>query len=103
MMVFENINRGLDEYRATPGGVLVDVRERKEYDSGHIPGAVNLPLSAITTAAAVAEVLPAKDVTVFLYCLRGSRSRRAAGMLRSMGYRSVRTIGGIKRYRGPVE
>ena len=39
-----NINEGIEEFRKTPGAVLVDVREADEYASGHIPNAVNEPL-----------------------------------------------------------
>ena len=37
-MLFGNIRKGLEEYRATPGAVLVDVREADEFRAGHIPG-----------------------------------------------------------------
>ena len=47
MILFGNINRGLEECRATSGSILVDVREADEYASGHIPNAVNEPLSTI--------------------------------------------------------
>ena len=92
-MLFGNINKGLEEYRAAHGAVLVDVREENEYSSGHIPGAVNLPLSMISTA-----VFP-KDAPLFLYCLRGTRSRHAAGLLKRMGYTRVKSIGGISGYK----
>lgn len=95
-MLFGNINRGLEEYRATPGAVLVDVRERDEYLAGYIPGAVNAPLSAITTAN-----LP-KDKPLFLYCLRGTRSKQAAAILRRTGH-TVKSIGGIRGYKGTLE
>ena len=36
-----NINDAVEEYRNTPGAVLLDVREADEFRSGHIPGAVN--------------------------------------------------------------
>ena len=36
MILFGNINRGLEEYRATPGAILVDVREVDEFASGHM-------------------------------------------------------------------
>ena len=45
MILFGNINRGLEEYHATPGAILVDVREVDEFASGHIPNAVNAPLN----------------------------------------------------------
>ena len=76
MILFGNINKGLEECKATPGALLVDVREVDEFKAGHIPGAVNEPLSTIDQTK-----LP-KDKPLFLYCLRGSRSKRAEGMLK---------------------
>lgn len=96
MLLFGNINRGLAEYGSVPGAVLVDVREAEEFAAGHIPGAVNLPLSMIETVA-----LP-KDTPLFLYCLRGSRSLRAVGILKRMGYTNLRSIGGINTYKGEL-
>ena len=46
-MLFGNINKGLDEYRSTPGAILVDVREADEFRADHSPGAVNVPLSTV--------------------------------------------------------
>ena len=97
MFLFANINRGLEECRRTEGALLVDVREADEYAVGHIPGAVNAPLSAIKGAD-----LP-QDRPLFLYCLRGSRSARAAAILRRRGYSRVKSIGGIKGYRGETD
>ena len=96
MILFGNINRGLEECRAASGSILVDVREADEYASGHIPNAVNEPLSTIKQTT-----LP-KDKPLFLYCLRGTRSKQAARILRSMGY-TVKSIGGIGRYKGDLE
>ena len=95
-MLFGNINRGMEEYRTTPGAILVDVRVLDEFASGHIPGAENAPLSTIKQTK-----LP-NDAPLFLYCLRGTRSKRAARILRSMGY-TVKSIGGIDRYKGELE
>ena len=97
MPLFANINKGLALCRDTEGALLIDVREAEEYAAGHIPGAVNVPLSVIEGAD-----LPA-DRPLFLYCLRGSRSARAAGILRRRGYSRVRSIGGINGYRAPLE
>ena len=97
MFLFSSINRGLEECRRTEGALLVDVREPEEYAAGHIPGAVNAPLSKLDEAR-----LP-KDRPLFLYCLRGTRSARAAGLLRRRGYGRVRSIGGIAGYKGQIE
>ena len=48
MILFGNINRGFEEYRTTSSTILVDVREANEFATGHIPGAVNAPLSTIS-------------------------------------------------------
>ena len=92
-----NINDALDECRNTPGAILLDVRETDEFRSGHIPGAVNAPLSAIE------QVKLAKDEPLYVYCLRGTRSRQAVGHLKRMGYQNVKSIGGIASYKGQVE
>ena len=92
-----NINAGVRECHSTPSAVLLDVREVSEYRSGHIPEAVNVPLSAIQTIS-----FP-KDTPLFVYCLRGARSRKAVRILKQMGYTDVRSIGGINGYRGEVE
>ena len=97
MLELVNINKGLEEYRNTEEALLVDVREKNEYIGGHIPGAVNEPLSVITRTT-----LP-KDRPLFLYCLRGSRSKKAAGILKKLGYGQVKNIGGIAGYHGDLE
>ena len=96
-MFFTDINRELEACRKAEGALLVDVREPGEYAAGHIPGAVNAPLSTLEEAD-----LP-MDRPLFLYCLRGSRSARAAGLLKRRGYSRVKSIGGINRYRGEIE
>ena len=96
MILFGDINKGVKEYQSTTGAILVDVRERTEFASGHIAGAVNEPLSMIPKTS-----LP-KEVPVFLYCLRGSRSRKAASILKKMGYEKVKSIGGINGYKGEL-
>ena len=91
-----NINDAVAECQNTPGAVLMDVREADEFRSGHIPGAVNVPLSAIHTIS-----IP-KTGTLFVYCLRGTRSKRAVSILKRMGY-NARSIGGIASYKGRTE
>ena len=95
-----DLQAGLEHFRATPGALLLDVREADEYAAGHIPGSLNLPLSAIDTAEIV---VPRKDTPLFLYCLAGTRSIQAASRLRQLGYKSVENIGGIRSYRGELE
>ena len=46
--------------------IILDVREQDEYDSGHVPGAVLLPVGSIDEDTA-AEVIPEMDSTVLVY------------------------------------
>ncbi|MBN1776867.1 MAG: rhodanese-like domain-containing protein [Clostridiales bacterium] len=73
--------------------IILDVREQSEYDSGHIPGAMLLPLGSITARAA--EVLPDTDQKILVYCRSGNRSRTAANMLVDLGYTQIYDFGGI--------
>ena len=91
-----NINDAVEECRRTPGAILLDVREADEFCSGHIPGAINAPLPTIETTTL------AKDNPLYAYCLRGTRSRRAVGILKRRGY-DARSIGGIVSYKGELE
>ena len=95
-----DINRELDDFRKTPGAVLLDVRSEEEYLSGHIPQAVNIPLDKISN---VQDVVKNHDSAIFVYCLRGTRSLKAAGKLRKLGYTNVKSIGGIASYKGKLE
>lgn len=95
-----NIDQELDEYKASKGGILLDVREVYEYREGHIPGSKNLPLQSISRAA---SLISNKNTPIFVYCYSGSRSRQAVNMLSSMGYTNVKNIGGITHYSGKVE
>ncbi len=72
------------------GAALVDVRSPGEYASGHIEGALNIPVDQIAQRAG--EIGP-KERPVVLYCRSGARSASAAGTLRSLGFQRVEDIG----------
>ncbi|WP_102342490.1 rhodanese-like domain-containing protein [Galactobacillus timonensis] len=95
-----NINAMLETVHQTPGAVLIDVREVDEYQEGHIPGAVNIPLSSI---GAIETKVPDHDAPLFVYCHSGARSEKAKQYLEQAGYRSVVNIGGIMAYTGNLE
>ena len=95
-----DINRGVNDFRNTPGAILLDVRTPQEYREGHIPGSQNVPLQTIDKVASVAEK---KDTPLYVYCHSGGRSRQAVQRLEQMGYSNVTNIGGIAAYRGKVE
>ena len=83
-------------------GLILDVREQDEYDGGHIPGAVLLPLGSISEESA-ARVIPEKDTTVLVYCRSGSRSKKAAKALAELGYTGIYEFGGIRTWTYGIE
>lgn len=68
--------------RVAQGAQVVDVRSPAEFASGHLPEAVNIPVSEI--AARMAEI--PSEHGVVLYCRSGARSSRAATFLADNGY-----------------
>lgn len=94
-----DINQGVKEFQETSGGVLLDVRTPQEYQSGHIPGSINIPLQTLSSG----DTLPAsQDTPLFVYCQSGARSGQAVRLLAQMGYGSAKNIGGIAAYTGKV-
>jgi rhodanese-related sulfurtransferase len=68
--------------------VLVDVREKKEWDAGHIEGSVLLPLSALQKGAskvALAKQLP-EDRILYTFCVVGKRAISGGTILEKYGY-----------------
>lgn len=84
-----------------PGVQLVDVRTPAEYDSAHIPGAINIDVMADDFEQNI-KVLSKKH-TVAVYCRSGRRSKTAAEILAKAGYRVMELNGGILSWRGSLE
>ena len=73
------------------GAVLLDVREAAEWNAGHAPAAVHVPLGRLAEAGP--HVADAKKVVVV--CRSGNRSAQATKALRSAGVDAVNLIGGM--------
>jgi len=67
------------------GALLIDVRETGEYEEGHIPGAINIPLR---TLAANVDKIPT-DTQVYVYCKSGFRAAQGLASLGMLGYDNV--------------
>ncbi|MBI3398368.1 MAG: rhodanese-like domain-containing protein [Deltaproteobacteria bacterium] len=73
--------------------VIMDVREREEYEAGHIPNSISIPLAEIGQSDL--SFLNGKKIIV--YCTSGIRSANAARLLRKKGIKGVIDFsGGIK-------
>jgi len=80
-------SRDLDQKK---GMVLLDVRSNKEYEQGHIPGAVHVPLSDIGNKVKKLK----KDKELVVYCRNGSQSIWAIKRLMGMGYKNLANLKG---------
>ena len=74
--------------------LLVDVRDPDEFEEGHIPKAINLPLNEIRPGL---EKLP-KERDIWVYCGVGQRAYYATRILMQNGYRVKNLSGGIRTY-----
>jgi len=72
------------------GETFIDVREKGEYDYGHLKGATNIPLSELRKRV---EEIP-KDRPVYLHCRTGQRSYNAVLALQNFGYPNVINVTG---------
>jgi len=72
--------------------VLVDVREKYEWNEGHLPGAIHVPRGFLELQ--IEEAVPDKSKTVLLYCAGGVRSLMAGKTLQDMGYQNAISMSG---------
>jgi molybdopterin/thiamine biosynthesis adenylyltransferase/rhodanese-related sulfurtransferase len=72
--------------------VIVDVREREEWDEGHLPGAVHVPRGHLESR--IESAAPDKSRPVLVYCAAGNRSAFAAQTLEELGYEHVVSLAG---------
>lgn len=74
--------------------ILIDVRSSGEFKSGHIEGALNLPLDQI--GKQITLQIKNLEAEVVVYCLSGIRSGSATRILEQLGYSNVINGGGVR-------
>ena len=78
--------------------VIIDVREKDEWDEEHIPDATHV--SRGTIELDIEEKVPDSDAMIICHCGGGGRSALAAENLQKMGYKNVRSMaGGFKAWK----
>src|ERR1043166_4304870 len=78
--------------------VIVDVREKDEWDEGHIPHAIHLNRGTIELD--IEEKVPDPNAVIICHCGGGGRSALTAESLQKMGYKNVRSMaGGLKGWK----
>ncbi|MER6982571.1 rhodanese-like domain-containing protein [Streptomyces carpinensis] len=81
---------------ADAAAVLLDVREQVEWEAGHAPGAVHVPLSRLAAGEALPGVAQTRPLVVI--CRSGRRSQQAAELLAARGADAVDVKGGMQAW-----
>ncbi|MDQ6904478.1 MAG: rhodanese-like domain-containing protein [Bacteroidota bacterium] len=68
------------------GAIILDVRSKSEFSSGHIKGSVNIPVDQLSNNL---NKLKGKNVTIITCCASGMRSASAKNILKSNGFTAV--------------
>jgi rhodanese-related sulfurtransferase len=78
--------------------VIIDVRDKDEWDEGHIPGAMHM--SRGTIELDIEEKVPDPNAMIICHCGGGGRGALATESLQKMGYKNVRNMsGGFKAWK----
>jgi rhodanese-related sulfurtransferase len=72
--------------------VIIDVRTQQEYQAGHVPNAINVPLQKLQSDFQAAAL--SKNKTLVLYCRSGYRAGKAAEVLKDNGYTNLLHLDG---------
>jgi len=84
--------------KSSSDAVIVDVREKDEFDESHIPDAIHMSRGMVELE--VEEKFPDRNTTIICHCGGGGRSALAAESLQKMGYKNVRSMaGGFKAWK----
>lgn len=91
-----------DLMQSDPEYIYLDVRSVPEFEAGHAPGAINIPIAHLTGAgmspnadfAAVVEAALPKDAKLVVGCKSGGRSARACEIMSQMGYTNLTNVRG---------
>ena len=87
----------MPSFQHKPIDLVIDVRSRLEFWTGHLDGATCIPVTRLESV--ITERGIAKEARILVYCASGARSATAARILTSLGYRNVRDGGAMASVR----
>lgn len=88
----------LGDYIGQYNTIIIDLRDKDEYEAGHVPTAVNIPYESLDKY----KYKLSDFNEIILYCDRGSSSLLASRALSKLGYKVVNIYGGFHAYRGDI-
>jgi len=97
----KSIDKDLALEKIENGAILIDVRSKSEYQSGHIGGAINIDVNdilALDGELAYNNLNISKNRIIILYCRSGNRSMQAGNKLIELGYINVFDLGSMDNW-----
>ena len=88
----EAATTGEEEVTDEQEAIVIDVRSKEEWDTGHVESAVHIPHTEI--ADRIAEVTENKEAKIVVYCRVGGRAGMAKEALEAQGFTNVENGGG---------
>jgi rhodanese-related sulfurtransferase len=82
----------LAEIEGGAAPLIIDVRSRAEYESGHVPGALHVPFWLVRSTAHGLALKP--ETPVVVYCGHGPRAYLAGAALRRLGFHAITYLSG---------
>ena len=76
------------------GAAVIDVREPKEFRTGHLPGAVNMPMGQLATRMGEID----RNRPVYVVCASGNRSSAMTDVLTAAGFDAINVAGGTSAW-----
>lgn len=87
------MSENLVKQKIASGAKIIDVRTRDEFDEGHYPGALHIPVAILGSKT---MDLGPKNHPIVVYCASGARSAMAARILGQAGFTDVTNAGGLE-------
>lgn len=81
--------------------IIVDIREKNEYEEGHIKDSILIPLDTLENT--IEDIIKDKDSQILVYCRSGRRSAEASKIIKSLGYTNIYDFGGIIDWKYEIE
>lgn len=81
--------------------IIIDVRDKNEYDEGHIKDSILIPLD--TLKHDIEDIIKDKNSIILVYCRSGRRSAEASKIIKSLGYNNIYDFGGIIDWKYEIE
>jgi molybdopterin/thiamine biosynthesis adenylyltransferase/rhodanese-related sulfurtransferase len=88
----ETAQEAAERLAVEPRPVVLDVREREEYEQGLIPGSIHIPRGNLETR--IESRVPDRSTPIIIYCASGTRSAYAAKTMADLGYTDVVSLAG---------